>query len=129
MNAITRDEMIFGKYEPEKYSGGCRRFTCDRTLLKKLVENGYADPREQQNESPTIKEFIEYTEDFEDAEFECYAISPKRIDCRITVEGIDIKVHEDEYDKVSYLVETFRWADEFSFEHIRHDYYLHAWWD
>jgi hypothetical protein len=128
-NYILRDTIIFGKYEPESYLGGCKRFTCSRDTILKLLELDFIDPEECQNCSPTTKEFIECTEDFKDALFNCYAISDKRDDYRITIEGLDIEVQDDEYDKISYLVETFHYADEFSFEHNGDSYFLHAWWD
>ena len=125
----TRDKIIFGEYNPNSYFGGCCRFTCSKEVMQTLIDNDYIDPNECQNYSPTTKEFMEYVENFDDVRFNCYAISPERSDYRITIEGLDIEVKDDDYDNISYLVETFRYADEFGFEHNGDSFFLHAWWD
>lgn len=124
-----RDFIIFGEYDPSTYWGGCKRFTCTKDTMQQLIAEDFIDLDECQNDSPTTNEFMEYTEDFEDVIFNCYAISPDRGDYRITIEGLDIEVADSDYDKITMLVENFRYADEFSFEHVPDAYCLHAWWD
>lgn len=127
---ITRDKLIFGGYDEAKYFGGLRSFRCCRDLMKTLIEENFASTREMQNCSPTIGEFMEITEDSDcDITFICYAISPERDDYRISIEGIDIVIPDSDFDSVSYFVESFHGADEFSFQHEESNYYLHAWWD
>ena len=124
-----RDKIIFGKYEPDSYFGGCRRFTCSKEIMQELIEKNFIELYECQNYSPSTKEFMEYIENIDDVRLNCYAISPLRNDYRITIEGLDVEVADDNYDMISYLVETFHYADEFSFEHNGDSYFLHAWWD
>ncbi len=128
-NYKRRDEIIFGEYDEKKYLGGIRNFHCPRETIIGLLNEGFIDPDECQNYSPFVKDFLEYTKDLNNVEFECYAVSPKRDDYRVSIEGVTVVMHDTDFDNVSRLVETFHGADEFSFEHVQNDYYLHAWWD
>ena len=125
-----REQILFDEpYNKDHYMCGCRRFECSFSKMKQLIEEGFIDPYEAQNDSPTTEEFMEYAENFKDVYFECYAISPDRDDYRITIEGIDINIPADEHDLVAMAVQFFRYADEFSFDYYGGFYTLHAWWD
>ena len=124
-----RDEIIFGSYEPDKYLGGCRSFSCSYETMKTLVENNFIEMNECQNCSPYTKDFMEILQGVDNVSFEAYAISPDRDDYRVTIEGVDIEIPDWDYGKVCFLVESFHYADEFSFQHFEGVYYLHAWWD
>jgi hypothetical protein len=80
------------------------------TVLKQLVKLKFADPEETQNESPSIKEFIEFME----ANLECtahgYIICHKRGDYRVSVEGIEQRP-SDLASRRNFF-DTFRHADE-----------------
>lgn len=128
-NVKRRDEIIFGKYEPERYLGGCRRFTCSRDTIETLLNEDFIELDECQNYSPSTKEFLESTIDLEKVEFECYVINADRDDYRVTIEGVDIEINDSNYKDISYAIETFHNADEFNFYHNESSYFLHAWWD
>lgn len=90
--------------------------------LQAAVDNGYADPEDAQNDSPTIGEFLEFGQQHRSAIlFEAYIVSPTRSDCRISVEGILLN------DADGDMAATFKkWAkarhpDEFDNNR--------AWWD
>lgn len=126
----TREKIIFNQdYKKENYSGGIRRFICSRETMQELLDKGFVDPNETQNESPRVKDFMDYTENFDNVTFGCYAVSPDRSDYRITIEEVNIEIPDDQCDHVAQAVETFRYADEFNFEHTFGSYILHAWWD
>lgn len=128
-NYESRDQILFGKYDPESYFGGCKRFHCSYGTMKRLVEENFIELNECQNESPSTKDFMESFVDFDDVIFNGYAISPNRDDYRVTIEGFDIEIPDTDFDKITFLVETFHFADEFSFQHNGDTYYMHAWWD
>ena len=65
----------------------------------------------------------------ESVEFECYAVDVNRDDYRITIEGIRAYIPDTDYDRINLYVEQFRYADEFTFEHMNDCFYLRAWWD
>ena len=126
-----RDQIIFGSNPPEHYD--CKRFTCEKEKIETLVKEGFLDPKEYQNCSPTTQDFLDYTEGFEDygieTKFTCYVIEPERDDTRVTIEGVNFIVPETAYDQVAYIVEVFHDADVFTVEHAWSNYYIHTWWD
>lgn len=127
-----RDELIFGAYEPDKYSGGIRYFNCDVNLLRQLVEEKFADPSETQNNSPSIQDMLDTFSDIADdtnVEFGGYAVSPDRDDYRVTIESVDVFVPKENENELSMLVETLRYADEFSMDPTGDGFIIHAWWD
>ena len=130
----TRDKIIFGNYNPDRYkSGGVRRFECDAGKLRELHRQGFIDDNEAQNESPTTKEFLEFLDSINDKNvsvgFECYAVSPDRFDYRITIEGINLLIEETDYETLTSVISNFRNADEFDVNHVDSGYEIRAWWD
>ena len=123
MDIKTRDEMIFGKYEPDKYLGGVRYFKgMTVKLLKELVDNGFADPEECQNYSPSVAEFIEFMEGWDGYRVNGYVVTDKRDDYRVSVEAIEKNGVIETKEELVDFVETFRFADDF-------DANGYAWWD
>ena len=127
----TRDEIIFGEYDPEKYKyGGIRRFERSPDVIHRLIENDFIDLNECQNSSPSTKEFMEYVEDIEEyVTFGGYAVVDTRHDYRVTIDEIQILLPVEKQDEFFSLIEIFRYADEFSVSRDVDNYYLHAWWD
>lgn len=78
-------------------------------VLEKLIKLKFADPSETQNESPSIKEFLEYMKEH-DATAEGYIISAARGDYRVSVEGVS-QVATDLTSRRTFF-DTFRHADE-----------------
>ena len=128
-NFELREKIIYGDHIPTKYFGGCRNFSCTREVIQELLENDFIDPKECQNDSPSVQEFFDFTEGFDDVEFECYEISPDRDDYRVTIEGIDISIPDNDHDGLSNVVDYLRYADEFDMTHTGSKYFIHAWWD
>lgn len=126
---IRRDKLIFGGYDQSKNCGGVRHFECNVDLMNQLIKEGFADPDECQNDSPSIKDFMDTVNGDESVEFECYAVDINRDDYRITIEGIRAYIPDTDYDRINLYVEQFRYADEFTFEHMDDCFYLRAWWD
>ena len=127
----TRDEIIFGEYDPEKYKyGGIRRFERSPDVIHRLIENDFIDLNECQNCSPSTKEFMEYVEDIEEyITFGGYAVVDTRDDYRVTIDEIQILLPVEKQDEFFSLIEIFRYADEFSISRDVDNYYLRAWWD
>jgi len=89
----TREHMIFGKdYNPEDYDGLTKRFEgMTIATAEALIAQGFLDPKETQNNSPTVREFIDFAKDHLDADFRFhgYVVGPEREDCRVSFEGIE----------------------------------------
>jgi len=92
----TREHLIFGEdYKPENYGPHgsiVRRFEgMGIVAAEALIANGFLDPEKTQNESPTVREFIDFAKDHLDADFRFhgYVVGPERKDCRVSIEGIE----------------------------------------
>ena len=115
-SANRRDMLLFGEtYDEKKYFGGVRRFdSLDVQTASKLLNNGFVDPDENQNGSPTASEIIDFCLEYPDNwTIHGYAVSPKRDDCRVTFEGVASNA-ELSIEEITDFVTLFRFADEFS---------------
>jgi len=130
-----REMLLFGKKLTDKdYLGGVVRF--DEITIptaQRLIELGYLEPTERQNESPTAETMIEWGKKWNDKYglpivfVHGYVVSHKREDCRITLEGIrcfwlglpNLREMIDDF------INQFRNADEFSYDE-EHGF---CWWD
>lgn len=119
-----RDKLIFGEYAPEKYMGGTRQFEgASVELMRQLLDLGYMDPEETQNDSPTAQEFVEYAEKWGGYVFDGYVVSINRQDYRVDITAIS-KGDYAEREEVTEFIKLFRFADEFDV-----DGGLYAWFD
>ena len=123
MDIKTRDTIIFGDYEPDKYLGGTRDFKgMNVETLKKMVEMKFADPDEAQNGSPRIEEFIDFMESNEGYKVDGYVVTDQRADYRVSVEAIEKDGKIDTMEDLEAFIDFARCADEF-------DKSGYAWWD
>ena len=121
-----RDEILFGVYNKDAYKyGGIRHFkNLDVDALKHLLDEGFIDPEEAQNDSPTTMEFYEFISAHPNFTAHGYAVSPDRDDYRITLEGIECYESCDT-KTIRDFIELCRFADELSVN----DGCMYAWWD
>lgn len=123
MDIKTRDEIIFGEYNPDAYSGGCRHFDyLDAPTLRKLIDMGFADPEEEQNSSPTIEEFLEFVENHDEYVLGGYVVTDQRDDYRVSITDISKDGEIETMDELKEFIEFARFADDF-------DPSGYAWWD
>jgi hypothetical protein len=116
-----RNLIIFGRpeaYDAERFN----KLTLEQLNELKLMK--VLDPKEQQNDSPTIKEFMDFMKDHPGVTAHGYVISEDREDCRVSLEGI---AYEGSPSKKLILDFTSlcRDADEFT----ANEGGLYAWWD
>ena len=116
---------IIGIPYPVVYSGGCCNFkglTLDKLSL--LLDEGFADPEEQQNSAPDTMEFKSFLEKYPQVTLHGYMVSPERDDYRMSIEGLEYNgaVSREMLDD---FIAMFRFADEFEFEND----YLYCWFD
>ena len=126
----TRDIIIFGNpVEWDEDLNDIKPFyQLSLAQLQQLIEQGFANPAAQQNNSPTIQAFLEFAQaqaskGFQFA-FEGYAISPFRDDYRVSVEGI---IYRGNYP-YQMLVEFYEFVGEPDEIDVQ-SHYLRAWWD
>ena len=124
-NVKLRDEIIFGKYEPAKYMGGIRRFdNLNLDKLKELAVLNFINLEENQNYSPTIREFIEFVEKYPEYTVMGYTVSIERSDYRVSIEGIEKNSTAESETEETEFIELFGNADEFD-----SDNKMYAWFD
>ena len=123
----TRDKFLFHGYNEDAYMGGIRRIRCLTSEdIKYLLDLRFIDPMDCQNDSPSVKEIYDFLKEHSEFYAFGYAVSPKRDDYRISIEGIcsnweSINIpKEDLIDFVDFSVG----ADELSITP-----YCRAWWD
>ena len=121
-----RDNLIFGTYEPSKYSGGIRRFEqLDRAKIIELVANKFIDLDDRQNSSPSALEFFKFICDNQGYLAHGYAVTDKRDDYRVTIEGLEKNSDEISAEERVRFVMAFRDADDLVAENNQ----LYCWYD
>lgn len=127
----TRDTIIFGQpidWEHEN-TGGLYYFDALTVEgLQELIDRRFADPEERQNFSPTIGEFMAFSQTQKskgfDFTFEGYVISPDREDYRVSIDGIQFR-GDCSYQVIADFEAIAHNADEIEID----PNLLHAWWD
>lgn len=88
----------------------------DADCLKELIDAGFADPNETQNDSPDIATYLSFLQEHKEGSqltAHGYLITPERSDVRVSVEGIEGIL---DMGDVGDFVSLFRGADELSLE-------------
>jgi len=82
---------------------------------RKLLNMGYANPEDSQNDSPTFEEMTIFCEQHPGFKLHGYVIGNDRDDARVTAEGIQGTAQNIE--AMLDFVEMFRYADECDTDH------------
>jgi hypothetical protein len=124
----SRNEIIFGDDDADSndnWLGGTRRFdSLNLEQLHALIRNEFIDLEDCQNYSPSVGDFLDFMKKYPEVEAHGYAVSHKRDDYRVSLEGIrfggkvTMKMLLD-------FVHLCRHADEFHADEKG----LYAWWD
>jgi hypothetical protein len=131
----TRDEILFGNYDPKAYTGGTRRFArVDVDTLQELVELDFVDVYECQNDSPTIREFldfVEYSDERGSYRFDGYAVIDTRNDYSVSIDCISKIKPFGQTSEIVDFAELVATADDFYLSSRANDRgeYGYAWWD
>lgn len=121
----TRNSMLTLRY-PEFYKKTDPYFPfgdLNVKTLEKLIELGFVDLKERQNDSPTIASFLKFMQEHLEYRAIGYAINKPREDYRITIEGLE-GCPADEFSRMDFA-KRFRNADEFT----NTEKYVRAWYD
>ena len=121
----TRDELIFGEYDREAYSGGVRHFeNLSLATLEKLVANNFIDLDDAQNVCPCVKAILGFMRTYPDYTAHGYTVSIEREDYRISLEGVAKDCEADSIEELNGFVNMFRFADDFCI-----DGEMYCWFD
>ena len=126
----SRDKIIFGKYDPNAYMGGIRKFDgLTYNQLSKLIDGDFIDIDDAQNDGPTIAELYEFASGDPTAyTFSGYTVSDRRSDYRVSIDGITRELDWNGYtgaDEIVAFAELVKLADEFEITQNGGN----AWWD
>lgn len=127
-----RDLIIFKeKYDEEQYAlGGIRNFK-DLTVsgLQELLDNRFIDLDEAQNDGLTIQQFLDFVKDCDlyNVKFLGYAVSQKRADCRVTIDGMHAMTDLNEDEFLERAAKYTERADLFEYSVERSDVLI--WFD
>ena len=92
--------------------------------LKELVDQGFADRGEAQNDAPELGSLLDYALENKSITFSGYTIGKPRNDYRVTVDKIVLSDKSDKDATIRFAL-RFHSADELS----DHNGALSAWWD
>lgn len=120
-----RMDEIYKRYNPNYEENYDVRYfdQLDAETLEKLIDLGFADPKESQNEAPCIGEFLDWMRKNPDYKAHGYVVSIDRDDYRVSIEGVDGCAKSPE--ALKSFVNMFHNADEFDVQ----DDYQRAWYD
>ena len=126
-----REQIVFHRhYDPKVYERGygISRFKdLPLNVIKRLIEEGYLDPNDYQNSSPTVSSIVKFVEEHDPANwrFHGYVVSAERDDTRVSIEGINSLKPLGKDDLIDFLQE-FRYADEME---AGQDRPVYCWYD
>lgn len=123
---VSRDKILKLNVDWQKdKTGGIKEFEeIDVKTFETLLVQKYIDPSDSQNESPTAKEFFQFMCKYPSIKAYGYAVSPKRNDYRVTIEGIYVLNKDITPNLKKDFMEFCKSADE-----ISTDEGLSSWWD
>jgi len=116
-----REEIIFERELDDKgYLGGIATYSgLAVEKLDQLVTEQLADPEQNQNNSPSLQEFLDFGKKWNPPytiNYDGYMVEDRRDDERVSVDGINIVAKEGTMFSVSFLIDfanMFREADEY----------------
>ena len=83
---------------------------------RKLIDEGFANPNDSQNEAPTFEEMTEFCEKHPQFRLLGYVIGGDRDDARVTAEGVSGLTTSME--TLTDFLMLFRWADELTVDFV-----------
>ena len=121
---VTRRNKLLGLPNNSE-SIDCQRFYgLSVDVLEILIAEGFIDLDENQNNSPTTEEFLEFMKKYPGVKAHGYVIGCDREDCRTTLEGLSF-MGEVTFPMLVDFTEMCRFADEF----VIGEDGLYSWWD
>jgi hypothetical protein len=92
--------------------GGVKRFeNLDRENLQRLVDHGFVDPNQQFNGCPSAQYFLDFMGRWPMVMAHGYAVSPRRPDYRVDVEGLEFRGPISDALRAAFVL-AFRDADD-----------------
>lgn len=120
MSIKKRNEILKPYFLCNDWLGGINRFEkVSLEVMEQLIEAGYLDPSDKQNESPTAGQFFSFMKEFSndiDITAHGYVVSEERSDCRVTIEGLEGEFKNYSKELEEMIKSKFSLADEFEID-------------
>ena len=119
-NMKRRDLLLAPYFVDKNYLGGVRAFWgLDVLTAHKLLQEGFADPKDRQNMAPSFNEFLMFMVENPSYKAHGYTVHKDRGDYRVTIEGLEAKTPTPTavkaFRKFSHdadnLTDTYSWYD------------------
>jgi len=121
---IELNDDLFCSEKPV-YGGGIALFSyLSRESLEKLIAEGFANPENNQNISPTLGKFLNFIKEHPNFTVNGYAVEAERDDCRVTITGLEYKGKYSEEEKKAFLNFAARATNT-----LIENEHLFCWWD
>lgn len=131
MRSNFNESRVLAVLSMSKPKSNFERIKLSYAQLKSLVLLELVDPSDAQNDSPSIKEFLDFCEDCQTSEeeviFEGYIVLGDRPDKRVSIEGLELMAELASIKTKKEFFTRFRAADEFDVDSERG--IMRAWWD
>jgi hypothetical protein len=101
----------------------------DIKTLEQLLEEGFIEPEECQNFSPTTSQIYEFMKRYPGVRCHGYAVSGLRSDCRVTLEGVEFKGKINESLKDEFLAFSEGCDELYCNDDEDGTMTLYSWWD
>lgn len=119
-----RDEILRPLLRDDRAYGDIRYFSgLTAEPLQQLIQEQFADPKETQNNSPTIAEFLEFLHSHPTCTAHGYIVDQPRTDYRVSIEGLNYAAAKNDLNEVKEFAHFCMGADELDLDLMR------SWWD
>ena len=124
-NDVAERDRILGLPVAFDLKGDITRFDeVNVETLELLLRGGWADPRDTQNLAPSFGDFFKFMKKWPQVKAFGYAVSSKRSDYRVSLEGLFVEEVQLTSELKAELLELAQTADE-----VDTNAGFYAWWD
>lgn len=125
MDELRRFELLGVKCPAKKYDiVYFEGLTYENAIA--LIDEGFLDENDSQNESPTAREFVDFMAKHKEITAHGYAVTPDRSDCRVTIGGLESNYAGNaEVTTVVDFVNLCKYADDLTITPTS----LYCWYD
>lgn len=124
-NDNRRREILAGYLENENGRGGITPFSgVPLKVLETLINEGFAEPDDQQNSAPTIAEMRDFMQEWPEMTAHGFIVHIERSDYSVSLEGVEFK-GTPSIEMVCQFAQLFNHADDF----ICSPTHLYCWFD
>ena len=120
----NKERLSLLKLDTDDKFGGVNHFeNLSSDTLQTLVDKGYADLDDKQNDAPTLGEFLSFMKQYPEFTAHGYVVSNDRNDRRISIEGLEGNTTDE------HVIEAFKELSEYADELDCENGHCRCWFD